>query len=134
MQAAPAAPAAAASPPLKEKASASPPPPPSPPALFFYRYMHDAVRAELVALTASVAAAEAGSDAGAALADVGRRARTLARVHAYHSAVEDEVGRGGGLAAAAARGAARRRWHPRPNASLPLHSTSTPRSPRAWPT
>jgi hypothetical protein len=98
----------------------------TPPALFFYSNLHDAVRAELSALLASVAAASSSvpvlsnepdvdvvdvvvdgrknSDAppttvalpaatarSRALADVAARARLLEKVHAYHSAVEDEV-------------------------------------------
>ena len=92
----------------------------APPALFFYSNMHDAIRAELRELLASVAdangaelskrgegdvdvtgvgAAAAANDSAfslqavraRALADVATRARLLERVHAYHSAVEDEV-------------------------------------------
>lgn len=92
----------------------------TPPALFFYSNLHDAVRAELRGLLRSVAdasrsepsKAEGGNgnvDVGVgvvdaapdalplqtararALADVAARAQLLERVHAYHSAVEDEV-------------------------------------------
>lgn len=93
----------------------------TPPALFFYSNLHDAVRAELQALLRSVddasraqssvteggkvdgegvASATKTTNASAslpqtararALADVASRARLLERVHAYHSAVEDEV-------------------------------------------
>lgn len=103
----------------------------TPPALFFYSNLHDAVRAELSALLASVSVASSAptwtSDAmdvadddvsvgvgdggggksrthapttttvpaatarSRALADVAARARLLEKVHAYHSAVEDEV-------------------------------------------
>ncbi|GBF95645.1 hypothetical protein Rsub_08627 [Raphidocelis subcapitata] len=66
-----------------------------PPVLFLYNHLHDAIRAELDALSSSVLALDAsgGGDAGveAALLRLKARYRFLEQVYKYHSAVEDEV-------------------------------------------
>ena len=106
--------------PARPPAAAGPPSPtpadpaaagPLAPARFLYQHLHDAIRGELAALVAGVAALEAGggggppaadgsgppaaagpeASPGAALAAVRAQCRFLARVYKYHSAVEDEV-------------------------------------------
>jgi hypothetical protein len=71
-----------------------------PPVLFLYNHLHDAIRAELDALSSTVLALDSASEADEEeqlLLRLKARYRFLEQVYKYHSAVEDEVGgaRGG---------------------------------------
>jgi hypothetical protein len=67
------------------------------PVLFLYNHLHDAIRAELDALSSTVLSLDACGEGEEvdALLRLKERYRFLEQVYKYHSAVEDEVRRSG---------------------------------------
>jgi len=65
----------------------------SPPVLFLYNHLHDAIRAELDALSSTVRTLDSSSEGEVeqVLLRLKARYRFLEQVYKYHSAVEDEV-------------------------------------------
>lgn len=64
-----------------------------PPVLFLYNHLHDAIRAELDALSSTVLSLDSCSEGEVeqVLLRLKERYRFLEQVYKYHSAVEDEV-------------------------------------------